>query len=160
MQVDKYGKECMEQDKYLFRYRDTIPVPALSMVDDLLCISKCGIESVLLNAFINLKTNTKKLQFGEDKCFKIHVGPDKTICPDLMIDKWKAVNVEKENNTKSSIIDVYDGKHQIENRITEKYLGDLIDSGGKNDKDIEQRLKKGHEKIKQIHGYLEDICFG
>ena len=84
VQVDTYGKECLEEDKYLFRYRDIIPVPPLSMVDDLLCISKCGIDSVLLNAFMNLKTNTKKVQFGEDKCFRMHVGPDKTIFPELL----------------------------------------------------------------------------
>ena len=30
VQVDTYGKECLEQDKYLFRYRDIIPVPPLS----------------------------------------------------------------------------------------------------------------------------------
>ena len=103
VQVDTYGKECLEQDKYLFRYRNTIPVPPLSMVDDILCICKCGIDSVLLNAFINLKTNTKKLQFGEDKCFKMHVGTNKTICPDLKIDKWSTVNVDKVCNSESSI---------------------------------------------------------
>ena len=116
VQVDTYGKECLEQDKYLFRYRNIIPVPALSMVDDLLCISKCGIDSVLQNAFINFKTNTKKLQFGEEKCFKMHVGSDKTICPDLFIDKWKTVDVQTSKNTESSLSDVYDGKHQIEDK--------------------------------------------
>ena len=160
VQVDKYGKECMEQDKYLFRYRDIIPVPPLSMVDDLLCISKCGIDSVLLNAFINLKTNTKKLQFGEDKCFKMHVGRDNTICPDLLIDKWNTVHVEKSSKSESSLKDVYAGKHKIEDRKNEKYLGDIIDSSGKNHKNIEKRVNKGFEKIKQIIGYLEDICFG
>ena len=29
VQVDTYGRECMEQEKYLFMYRDTIPVPPL-----------------------------------------------------------------------------------------------------------------------------------
>ena len=158
--MDTYGKECLEQDKYLFRYRDIIPVPPLSMVDDLLCISKCGIDSVLLNAFINLKTNTKKLQFGEDKCFKMHVGSDKTICPELKIDKWRTVQVNKDSKFESSLKDVHDGKHLIEERKNERYLGDIIDSTGKNHKNIENRVKKGHEKIKQILDYLDDICFG
>ena len=160
VQVDTYGKECLEQDKYLFRYRDIIPVPALSMVDDLLCISKCGIDSVLLNAFINFKTNTKKLQFGEDKCFKMHVGSDKTICPDLFIDKWKTVDVEKSKITEASLSDVYDGKYQIKDKKNERYLGDIIDSSGKNNNNIENRIKMGHGKIKQILDYLDDICFG
>ena len=63
VQVDSFGKECLEQDKYLFRYRNTVPVAPLSMVDDLLCISKCGKDSVLLNGFLNVKTNLKKLQY-------------------------------------------------------------------------------------------------
>ena len=31
---------------------------------------------------------------------------------------------------------------------------------GKNDSNISKRVNKGHEKIKQIMGYLNDICFG
>ena len=67
VQVDTYGRECLDQDKYLFRYRNTVPVPPLAMIDDLLSISKCGKDSVLLNAFLNAKTNMKKLQYGEEK---------------------------------------------------------------------------------------------
>ena len=147
---------CHICDKNTCQY----PTLPLSMVDDLLCISKCGIDSVLLNAFINLKTNSKKLQFGEDKCFKMHVGSNKTICPDLKIDKWSTVHEDKDSNSESSLNDVYDGKHLIEERKNEKYLGDIIDSNGKNYKNIENRVKKGHEKIKQILDYLDDICFG
>ena len=131
------------------------------MIDDLLSISKCGKDSVLLNAFLNVKTNLKKLQYGEDKCFKLHIGQDKTICPELYIDKWKTVQKEDNNNySNSSIIDVYGGKHIIEEKNKERYLGDILDNKGKNKNNIETRVKKGHEKIKHILGYLEDICFG
>ena len=160
VQVDSYGKECMKENKYLFYYREKVPVPALSMVDDLLCISHCGKESVLLNAFINAKTNMKKLQFGENKCHKLHVGRNKSICPDLHIDKWKVKNVDTVVAGESSLVDVYDGKHLIEDAKQEKYLGDIIDSSGKNGANISARVKKGHGKIKQIMGYLEDICYG
>ena len=60
--VDTFGKECQQEEKYLFYYRDMIGVPSLSMVDDEVNISQCGLESVKLNAFMNAKSNTKKFQ--------------------------------------------------------------------------------------------------
>ena len=102
----------------------------------------------------------KKLQFGENKCHKLHVGRNKSICPDLHIDKWKVKNVDTVVAGESSLVDVYDGKHLIEDAKQEKYLGDIIDSSGKNGANISARVKKGHGKIKQIMGYLEDICYG
>ena len=161
VQVDSYGRECLDQDKYLFKYRNTVPVPPLATIDDLLSISKCGKDSVLLNAFLNMKTNMKKLQYGEDKCVKLHIGSDKTVCPDLLIDKWKIVDAEDTvEPSESSVKDVYCGKHLVEEKRKERYLGDIIDSKGKNTSNIQNRIMKGHEKIKQIMGYLDDICFG
>ena len=90
----------------------------------------------------------------------MHVGQDKTICPDLMIDKWKTVETGKVDISESSIKDVYGGKHLISEKTRERYLGDVIDSKGKMNSNIEQRVEKGHVKIKQIMGYLDDICFG
>ena len=63
-------------------------VPPLAMVDDLLAVSDCGVETVKTNGFLNAKPNIKKLQFGEDKCHKMHVGSNKLLCPDLFIDKF------------------------------------------------------------------------
>ena len=63
VQIDTFGKECIIEGKYLFYYRDSIPVPPLSMVDDLICISKCGINSIIMNSFINSKSTMKKLHF-------------------------------------------------------------------------------------------------
>ena len=60
VQVDKIGNECMEEDKFLYYYKNEVPVPPLSMVDDLVAISNCGVEAVKTNAFLNGKTNLKK----------------------------------------------------------------------------------------------------
>ena len=66
----------------------------LAMVDDLACITNCGIETVKTNAYINAKTNLKKLQFGPDKCHKIRgqtdrgykkTEPDPDICNLLFV---------------------------------------------------------------------------
>ena len=56
VQVDSFGKECLDQNNVLYEYKGKVEVPPLVMVDDLVCISVCGINSVKLNAFINAKT--------------------------------------------------------------------------------------------------------
>ena len=73
-QVDSLGKECLENSKYTYMYKGLVEIPPLSMIDDLLCISECGYKTTMLNSFIRFKTNEKKLQFGKDKCRKIHKG--------------------------------------------------------------------------------------
>ena len=160
VQVDTFGKECLAEEKYLFFYRGTVPVPPLSMVDDLLCISACGINSLLINSFINVKSNQKKLQFGESKCHKIHIGKNKAVCPDISIDKWKTKQIDTIEIDKPSVEDEHDGLHLIEEANQEKYLGDLISNSGKNDKNIEARVKKGYGIVKQIASILEEQCFG
>ena len=57
--IDTFGKECMEEKKNLYYYKQKVAVPPLAMIDDLLCLSKCGIDSVKANAFINAKSNIK-----------------------------------------------------------------------------------------------------
>ena len=54
-------------------------VPTLALGDDLVCISTYGLDSVKINAFINSKTNPKKLQFGLSKCNRMHVGASKAV---------------------------------------------------------------------------------
>ena len=64
--VDTLGKEASEaaeehynddkkvNDEYIYKYHD-VNIPPLSMVDDVLTISKCGVNSIMTNAFINAK---------------------------------------------------------------------------------------------------------
>ena len=130
------------------------------MVDDLICISSCGKNSVLLNGFINV-SNIKKLKFGETQCHKIIVGKDKRICPDLIIDKWEIKPIEEvKTNDKSSLDDVYAGSHLIPDTNQEKHLGDIISNSGKNDSNITARVNKGKGITKQIMTILGDICLG
>ena len=68
LQVDTIGKECLEDNKHLYHFKNVVPIPPLGMVDDLLTISERGYKTKLLNEFINFKTGTKKLQFGTSKC--------------------------------------------------------------------------------------------
>ena len=72
------------------------------MMDDLLCVSECGHRSLMINAYINHKTSSKKLQFRIDKCKKMHVGKRKEEykCRNLVIDEWtESVKLNNENKT-------------------------------------------------------------
>ena len=82
------GKECLEEGKHLYMYKNIVPVPPLELVDDLFTISTCGYKTTMMNQFINTKTALKRLQFGTTKCVKLHVGRscNKTLCRDLCVD--------------------------------------------------------------------------
>ena len=71
--VDSFGKECLEKRTHLYYYKDKVPVPILTMVDDALAVTECGYKTDAMNAYLNTKTNMKKLQYGVKKCFKMHI---------------------------------------------------------------------------------------
>ena len=61
--IDKLGRECIQRRKYLYKYKDKVDIVALAMVDDLLGIAPCGLESLALNTFINVQIEIKNLNF-------------------------------------------------------------------------------------------------
>ena len=63
-QVDTIGKECLEEHKYTYMYKDEVEFSPLGMVDDLLCVSECGYKTSMMNSYIKFKTDSIKLQFG------------------------------------------------------------------------------------------------
>ena len=155
--VDTFGKECQEEEKYLFYYRDCIGIPSLAMIDDSVSISDCGLESVKLNAFINAKSNSKKFQFGTDKCHKLHFGCKSQRCPDLYLDTWK-IRESFEYNTAGT--DTMGEEHKIELSEEEKYLGDFITTDGKNTRNIKARHAKGIGIVDKIFNYLNEVFLG
>ena len=160
VQVDTFGKECLSEGKHLYQYRGCVGIPPLAMIDDLLSISECGVESVKSNAFLNSKTNIKKLQFGGDKCYKLHIGKKKHLCPELHVDSWK---LQKENPNETGVRnlkDVFNGDFKMESKEAVKYLGDIIAADGTNLKNVENRKAKASGAVKQILSILDEICFG
>ena len=76
--------------------------------------------SVEITAFLNAKTNVKKLQFGVEKCHQLHFGGKKNLCPDLHIDNW---GVKKCNETKTgfaNLVDEHLGDHKLKDVEEEK----------------------------------------
>ena len=132
------------------------------MVDDALAVTECGYKTKMMNAFINTKTNLKKLQYGIKKCFKMHVGKScvKEICPDLFVDGWKLKEVTELETGQVNLEDEHDGQHKMKTVEQEKYLGDILSSDGRNVKNISSRRNRGVGSVTQIMSILEDICFG
>ena len=145
---------------HLYHYKDSVPIPPLGMVDDTIGISYCGLDSVLTTAHLNSKTNIKKHQYGQDKCHKLHIGKNINICPDNSIDTW---SMEKHSENISSVLEMVDkegDKHILEAVTSDKYLGDIISSDGKNTLNIQERKRRGYLAVNQINEMLNDLCLG
>ena len=162
LQVDTIGKECLEEDKHLYHYKDLVPIPPLGLVDDLFTISICGYKTNLLNKYINTKSATKKLQFGTTKCVKLHVGKtcNKTLCGDLHVGGWK-LNVETDPVTGQTFqTEVFAGQERMAEKSEQMYLGDVVSIDGKHDKNILSRKNKSIGIIDQIMEILNTAYFG
>ena len=140
IQMDTLGKEMLENSELartMFKYKDCVHIPVLTFIDDAISVTECGPNSVKMNAYMQSKVDTKKLELGETKCFKIHIGNKKCSCPVLKIH-----NKEMLSSTK------------------EKYLGDLITSDTKIDENIKMRHDKGLGIANQILSILKEVSFG
>jgi hypothetical protein len=162
LQVDTFGKECMEEKKHLFYFKDIVPIGPLGMVDDLLTISECGVKTTLMNQFINVKTGTKRLQFGTKKCIKMHIGKSKCdiLCKDLHVGEWKEDVITDPVTGKCSKSEYFDGYEKMKVKTEQTYLGDLISTDGSHAKNVQQRTNKGLGVITQVMQILESTFFG
>ena len=131
------------------------------MVDDLVCVSACGPKTAMLNAFLNHKTSSKKLQFGVNKCKKLHVGKvrHEHKCQDLMVEKWEEIKLYNDENDLIEE-DIFVGDYKMEEKYEERYLGDIISTDGKNIKNIKARVTKGKYTINRIFTILDAIPLG
>ena len=131
------------------------------MQDDTLGISMCGYKSVQMNEFLNTRTNIINLQFGSDKCEKMHVGKKhvKSICPKLSVDSWKEI-VQANDKGNKILKDISIGKEEMKEVQTKKYLGDIISSDGRNRKNIKDRTNKSMGNINKIVTSLKERPYG
>ena len=106
------------------------------MIDDTFAATRCGLQSVQMNALINTFMEGKKLTFNTSKCFVIHVGPRSDECC-----KWKVHNQE------------------MKRTCSEKYLGDIVSNLG-NSENIENRRKMGRKTISEILSILKEVGIG
>ena len=162
VQVDEIGKECLERGKYTYKYKGEVDIPPLSMLDDLVCISECGHKTAMVHSYIKFKSSSKKLQFGSQKCKKIHIGKTKEEfkCQPLFVDKWTEGVVEDCESGTIKIEDICEGEDIMEEKEDERYLGDVISKDGRNIKNIQARVNKGTGIVRKILTFLDGIPFG
>ena len=160
--VDTMGKECLEENKHLYMFKNKVPIPPLGMVDDLFTISNCGFKTSLMARFINTKAALKKLQFGTNKCVKIHVGHSyfKSICSEQKVDSWKQSVVTDPVTARTYQTEEFTGQDTMEDKTEQLYLGDIIEHKGKQDLNIKRRKNKGIGITNQIMAILKTTVFG
>ena len=72
--MDKLGKEVYDNPCHVYKYRGSVDVPPLEMVDDIITTNEFGSTTVALNATVNSFVERKKLELSYDKCARIHIG--------------------------------------------------------------------------------------
>ena len=146
--------------EHIYKYKDSVPIPPLGMVDDIANISRCGVDSVLAAAHLNSQTNLKNLQFGKLKCVQMHVGNKSASCPDNFIDTWTLQSKNQKVTSVWDLEDVESDQHCMK-KVTEwKYLGDVLNSNAKCDSNIKDRAGRGAGAADQIIQMLSDLCLG
>ena len=120
--VDAIAESQVENlSDHLYNYKGSVPIPPLGMVDDQICVSHCGLDSALATSHLNTQTNLKRLQFGPQKCLKLHVGRKCRICPELSIDTWKLEKSSEEFTSVMELVDIEGQKHIMEEVESAKY---------------------------------------
>ena len=150
-----------EKSQYTYKYTGEVEIPPLDMVDYVLCVSECGYKTSMVHGFMKMKTDSKKLQFGAAKCKKLHVGKlcEDFKCQTLKVDDWEEIEIKNEETGIDEIEDVVEGEEEMEVKLEEKYLGDVISTDGRNIKNIKARVAKGKGIISKIITILEGIPF-
>ena len=136
-------KSFVDSGQNLYKYKGLVNIMPLAMVDDLLAMAKCGLDSKNLNIDINTMIEMKKLDFhtpdlnGKSKCHTMHIGKRNENCPKLKVHGY-----------------------DMEKVSSDCYLGDIISSDGKNKLNIEARVAKGLGIVSQIMDILKTVSFG
>ena len=136
-QMDKLGGICYGRGNPLLMYKKTVQIPPLGMIDDLLVMNVCGSPSIISNSVVNTFIESKRLQFSEKKCAKIHVGESSGICPELKVHDKQMLSSDRQ-----------------------KYVGDIISSDGKNTEHIAERTSRGWAIVAEILSILREIPLG
>ena len=158
VQVDNIGKECIAEG-HTYLYKDLLPVGFLGLVDDIIGVTEAGIAAQKLNAFINIKTAEKKLQFGPTKCKSMLVGKNvqSVINSELMVDEWSVKYVENELTGEAELNEMYCGLTGIEKTNEQKYLGFVLSNTGDNMANINELKKKSIGVIRTTINKLKSL---
>ena len=112
-----------------------------------------------MNAFMNVKSAEKTLQFGPSKCKSMLIGKDtqNVINGDLEVDNWKVEYVDNFDTGEVDLVETYFGKIPISKTEEEKYLGFVLSSKGNNMANINQIKKKSIGVVRKIFNRLNGL---
>ena len=146
--------------KHLFVQKHGRNTP-LTMQDDTLGISVCGVRSKQMNQFLTTRTAIMKLQFGQEKCEKMHIGKtyNSDICPEMSVDSWKEKLIGNEMKEKEIQV-IYVGEKVMKQVSEKKYLGDVISSDRKNEANIKERTNKAIGNVNKTVASLNERPYG
>jgi hypothetical protein len=133
-QVDTFGKILLkERPDYLYKYKGQVPIGVLGMIDDLAGVRESGVNAKQLNAYLNVKTAGKKLQFGPDKCHTLEITHKNVTCSqsDLYIDHWS-----ENHGTEGNLNKQFEGQVKMVNVPEQKDLGYILSEDKSNMKNI------------------------
>ena len=68
-----------ENTDLLYKYKNQVDIPSLGMVEDVLNIHKCSINSIKTNGVINAFVESKKLTLSKTKCLRIHISKKRQV---------------------------------------------------------------------------------
>ena len=158
VQVDTIGKECVEAG-HGYLYKDKLPVAFLGLVDDVIGVTNAGLDAQKMNAFLNIKTAEKSLQFGPSKCKTMLVGKntENTVNSELYVDSWKVEYQENLGTGEDDLIETYMGPTPIKMTNQQKYLGFVLSSTGDNMANISQIRKKSIGIVRKIMNRLNSL---
>ena len=159
--VDKNICKMAMFTKNTYWYKGQVEIPPLLMQDDTLAISECGYKTVKTNNFLNTHTNIMGLQFGRDKCVKMHVGKTRqnNICTDCKVDAWKDVLLKHEDGHEE-LKDTYLGEEVMKNVNNKKYLGSIISNDMGNKVNIVEKTNRGVGFVNKIQTTLIERPYG
>ena len=158
VQVDSIGKECMNEG-YSYLYKEILPIGFLGLVDDIIGVTEAGLKAQEMNAFINMKTAEKSLQFGPSKCRSMLVGKDTStvINSNLMVDNWSVQYIENKQTGEDDLKETYCGLTKIKKTNEQKYLGFVLSSTGDNMANIRVIKKKSIGIVKSTLNKLNSL---
>ena len=141
-QMDILNKICNENENLQYRYKSdpNITIGVRGMVDDTLALAECGNPSILKNTTVNSFVETKRLQMHRDKSVVLHVGnveKCKRTCPQLKVHE-----------------DI------MPEKVSTKYLGNIISANGGVSETVEDRRSKGWGKVAALLGVLGEVDMG
>ena len=119
-----------ESPDYIYKYKGHVPVGILGMIDDVVGVSESGIKAKQLNAYLNVKSAEKKLQFGHNKYHTLRIAHRNSTCTksdELFIDHCK-----EKHNKEGHLIETFEGKVKIMNVPEQKYVGFILSEDGSN----------------------------